>query len=195
MSINILGGLAKGFSLVTPHDSITRPTSVLLKRRLFDYFQSFNGYDFIDICAGSGSIGLEAISRGAESACFIELNPKAYKVLQLNLKEFNKKYGEFNLKTSKLDFEKWLKQFFQDYKAYSDEKKSSFILFFDPPYEKVQLYEKFFKILKENSFSGIAVVEACRQKTMKLEEFNQKFGEPDRNYQQGTSFLYLYDYN
>lgn len=195
MSINILGGLAKGFSLVTPHDSITRPTSVLLKRRLFDYFQSFTGYDFIDICAGSGSIGLEAISRGADSACFIEMNPKAYKVLQTNINAFQTKYGELELSSQKTDFDKWLKNFFKEYEILSDEKKSSFILFFDPPYEKVDLYEKFFTLLKENSFKGIAVVEGCRQKTMPLEDFIIKFGEPDRNYQQGTSFLYLYDYN
>lgn len=195
MSINILGGLAKGFSLATPHESITRPTSVLLKRRLFDYMQSFQGYQFVDICAGSGSIGLEALSRGAESSIFIENNPKAYKVLQENIKKFENKFGEFNLKAHRLAFDKWLVKFFIEYESLSDEAKSSYILFFDPPYEKRDFYEKFFSQLRENSYKGLVVVEGCRQKTMPQDEFIQKFGEPDRNYQQGTSFLFLYDYN
>jgi 16S rRNA (guanine966-N2)-methyltransferase len=82
MSIKILGGVAKGFTLVTPSESITRPTSVLLKRRLFDFYQNLNGHYFIDLCAGSGSIGIEAASRGAYPVLLVESNPKAYKVIQ-----------------------------------------------------------------------------------------------------------------
>lgn len=195
MSIKILGGLARGFTLATPHESITRPTSVLLKRRLFDYFQNLSGYHFIDLCAGSGSMGLEALSRGADSATFIESNPKAFKVLQTNTKAFIKKYATHINDVSKLDFSKWLINYFLTYESLSAEEKESHILFFDPPYEKLDLYEKFFHLLKENNFKGIAIIEACRQKTLSEKDFQEKYGEPDRNYQQGTSFLYLYDYN
>lgn len=195
MSIKILGGLARGFTLATPHESITRPTSVLLKRRLFDYFQNLSGYHFIDLCAGSGSMGLEALSRGADSATFIESNPKAFKVLQTNTKAFIKKYEAHINDVSKLDFSKWLIHYFLTYESLSDEEKESHILFFDPPYEKPDLYEKFFYLLKENNFKGIVIIEACRQKTLPEKDFQEKYGEPDRNYQQGTSFLYLYDYN
>lgn len=195
MSINILGGVAKGFSLATPHENITRPTSVLLKRRLFDYFQNLDGYNFVDLCAGSGSMGLEALSRGAQKADLIESNPKAYKVLQLNSKKFKDKFSGVQVFSYKQDFSKWLNDFFIKYESISVEEKESYILFFDPPYEKVDLYNQFFELVKKNNFIGTVIVEACRQKTMTQEEFSKTFGEPDRNYQQGTSFLYLYDYN
>lgn len=195
MSVNILGGLAKGFALATPRTSLTRPTSVLLKRRLFDYFQNLSNHHFVDLCAGSGSIGLEAISRGAESLIAIENNYNVYKILQSNVKSYQKKYGQNNIQTQKEDIKKWLVSFFQLYATFDLQKQQSFILFFDPPYEKIGLYEDFFTLLKQENFKGLAIIEACRQKTMSQEEFIHKFGEPDRNYQQGTSFLYLYDYN
>lgn len=195
MSINILGGVAKGFTLVTPHESITRPTSVLLKRRLFDFFQNLEGYHFIDLCAGSGSMGLEALSRGADKADLIESNPKAFKVLQTNSKKFKEKFSNVDVSYYKQDFTKWLTNFFLSYENLSSEEKESYILFFDPPYEKVELYNQFFELVKNNKFKGTVIVEACRQKTMPQEQFSQTYGEPDRNYQQGTSFLYLYDYN
>ena len=77
MSISILGGVAKGAKLATPSSHNTRPTSVLLKRRLFDSHQSFEGIEFYDICAGSGSMGIEAMSRGAEKVIFVESNQMA----------------------------------------------------------------------------------------------------------------------
>jgi 16S rRNA (guanine966-N2)-methyltransferase len=63
MSIKILGGIAKGTILFLPDEKLTRPTLVLLKRKIFDAIQNFDGKIFIDACAGSGAIGLEAWSR------------------------------------------------------------------------------------------------------------------------------------
>lgn len=190
MSINILGGVAKGFTLATPHESITRPTSVLLKRRLFDFFQSMQEYYFYDLCAGSGSMGFEALSRGADKSVMVESNIKAFKILQTNAKNFSDKFPQMNVEVKKMNYEKWLDFFFETYKQDQES-----ILFFDPPYERISMYEDFFNKVQENNFKGIVIVEACRQKTMAQKEFESLFGKPDRNYQQGTSFLYLYDYN
>ena len=195
MSINILGGVAKGFSLATPHDSITRPTSVLLKRRLFDFFQTLHGFEFIDLCAGSGSMGLEAVSRGAENLVLVESNTKAFQILKLNVKAIEDKFKFQNIKLVKSSFHKWLNSFFEDYQLRSLEQRRETIIFFDPPYEQVIFYQEFFHMIKTNFFKGIVIVEACRQKTMEEKVFLQEFGQPDRYYRQGTSFLYLYDYN
>jgi len=197
MSIRIIGGTAKGFSLRVPSESITRPTSVLLKRRLFDYYQNLNGFYFIDLCAGSGSVGFEALSRGASAVLLIEKSNKAFKILSTNLDNFKNKFPELknDINLEKIDFCFWFKKFKTFYHQLKDEEKKKIILFFDPPYENIMLYKKFFKEVHDISYIGIVVVEACCQKTMTGEEFILEFGKPSRNYRQGTSFLYLYDYN
>lgn len=195
MSLRILGGMAKGFTLAVPSESVTRPTSVLLKRRLFDYYQSFSGYYFIDLCAGSGSIGLEALSRNADAVLLVEKNFQAYKVLKENIKNFETRYPNLDLNSKQVDISKFLKDFKDYYLDLDQEEKSRVMIFFDPPYEKIDLYDLIFNSLSKISFSGVLITEACRQKTMSEEDFSNAYGIPTRIYKQGTSFLYVYDYN
>ncbi len=189
MSIKILGGVAKGFSLDTPHNSFTRPTSVMLKRRLFDSIQNFQGITFFDICAGSGSIAFEALSRGADKVFLIEKNPKNIAVIKKNSKQLKLKYSELDR------FEIILGDFL---KVLSEQNlslpNSKIILFFDPPYEKIDLYEKFFNFLNSIEFVGKVVIEACQQKTMPISKFENQFGSAEKIFKQGTSYFAIYNY-
>lgn len=201
MSLKILGGEARGFSLDVPQESITRPTSVLLRRRLFDAYQNLSGFYFIDLCSGSGSIALEASSRGANPVTCVESSEKAFKILKNNITKFQIKYPciqngiDREIDCQKIDILKWLDKFHLFYSELTHEEQGVIILYFDPPYEKIDLYEKFFSAISELNFRGVLIAEACRQKTMPQEQFEKKFGPPTRNYKQGTSFLFLYDYN
>ena len=183
MSIQMLGGVAKGLKLSTPSNLI-RPTSVLLKRRLFDSIQDFSQYEFVDLCAGSGAIGLEAASRGASKIYLNELNPKVFRILKSNISEFQKKTNECDIQVTKDSFKKFLDRY---------ELKPETFLFFDPPYEKIDLYRDFADFLKQQDTSFKVAVEFCRQKTASTIEIEELFGKPERDYQQGTSFLYIYD--
>jgi 16S rRNA (guanine966-N2)-methyltransferase len=183
MSINILGGVAKGLKLSTPNNLI-RPTSVLLRRRFFDAKQDLVGFEFVDLCAGSGAMGIEAVSRGADLALFNEYNPRVYKTLLENLKILKEKIGAEKCKASKSKFQKFLEHY---------EVKNNSILFFDPPYEEVEFYHQFAQFM-HNHPNGIYIIEFCRQKTMTEDEMCKLMGEPERSYQQGTSFLYVYDF-
>ncbi|MCT4641374.1 MAG: RsmD family RNA methyltransferase [Bacteriovoracaceae bacterium] len=185
MSVILLGGKLKGLKLITPVSSITRPTSVMLKRRLFDSIQDFSGIRFIDICAGSGSIGLEAASRGADEVLFIESNFKALSCLKKNIKSYSDRDKNSILKAIGKDFQKSLKQI--DLKYYN-------FIYFDPPYEKKTLYEFFFEFIKDSNFNGKCLIEGCEQKTMKLSEFYSYFGTPNKIFKQGTNFLLVYDF-
>lgn len=190
MSIKILGGVARNFELATPKISSTRPTSALLKRRLFDSIQNFTGYDFIDLCAGSGSVGFEALSRGANSLTMVENSKIAFKCLSQNKAKITSKFPELGrVQISNDDFKKWAKK-----NSESLSLSSSFFIFFDPPYEKVELYATLFEILQEVSYSGKLVIEACKQKTMTIDEFSAKFGEMDKVFKQGTSYFAMYDF-
>ena len=62
MGLKILGGIAKGNTINIPKNGSFRPTSIRLKRRLFDFRQNWEGYTFIDLCAGSGAVGIESWS-------------------------------------------------------------------------------------------------------------------------------------
>ena len=72
MTVKILGGVARGFPLALPRSDLTRPTSVLIKRKLFDWRQDLSGHTFIDLCAGSGAMGFEALSRSADKVVLVD---------------------------------------------------------------------------------------------------------------------------
>ncbi|MCG6537073.1 MAG: RsmD family RNA methyltransferase, partial [Syntrophales bacterium LBB04] len=73
--MRIIGGEYKGRPILFPGKSRARPTSNSIKESLFDILESLRGKLFLDIFAGSGSVGIEALSRGAEYAVFIEKDP------------------------------------------------------------------------------------------------------------------------
>src|SRR3990172_5277353 len=94
MSIKILGGIAKGTILFLPNEKLARPTLVLLKRKIFDAAQNFEGSIFIDACAGSGAIGLEAWSRGADRVYLIESDKKVFDCLLKNTEKIEKHFNQ-----------------------------------------------------------------------------------------------------
>jgi len=81
----ISAGKYKGKKIFLPSLESTRSTKSILKGSLFDMLQSrIVGQTFIEVFGGSGSMGLEALSRGAKHAYFIEKNTKAFDVLSRN---------------------------------------------------------------------------------------------------------------
>lgn len=189
MSIRILGGQAKGLELVGPRSSSIRPTSVMLKRRLFDSIQDFSGITFIDLCAGSGSIGLEALSRGAEKLYLVEKHQEALKLLKQNIALFKKK--EMNLSCTQLvkaDAVKWLQENLISLSGHE------LIIFYDPPYEDLKGYNEIYQIVSEQKTPCKLIMEGCAQKTMKLDEFDRNFPGSYKTFKQGTSFFFIYDF-
>lgn len=87
----ITAGEFKGQKILTPDESITRPTLSKVRMAVFNTLQAlmdFNGKSFYDMYAGSGIIGLEALSRGFDSLTSSEKNPKVVSVLKNNYKKF-----------------------------------------------------------------------------------------------------------
>jgi len=96
--INIIGGNNKGSKLVIPRNKV-RPTSAIKREAIFSILESYalkNAFDLykdkcvVDLFAGSGSLGLEAISRGASFGYFFELNYEVIKCLEINCKKISK---------------------------------------------------------------------------------------------------------
>jgi len=86
MPIRVVAGEAKGRRLKTPKTTGTRPIIDRVKTALFDILSvRVEDAAFLDLFAGTGSVGIEALSRGAASATFIELNASALKLVRENL--------------------------------------------------------------------------------------------------------------
>ena len=83
--MRIIGGKAKGRILKFPATSKERPTSDFLRETLFNLLGSLEGKSFLDLFAGSGSVGIEAASRGAKEVVLIEGNRKIASFLQANI--------------------------------------------------------------------------------------------------------------
>lgn len=84
--MRVIAGVARSMPLSTPQGQDTRPTTDRIKETLFNMLQNdVPGAVFVDLFSGSGGIGIEALSRGARKAYFIENAPVALNCIQQNL--------------------------------------------------------------------------------------------------------------
>jgi 16S rRNA (guanine966-N2)-methyltransferase len=130
--MRISGGLAKGRRIATkklfsksPKDEELRPTSSKVREALFDILRDkIEGASFVDLYAGTGTVGLESLSRGAAKAVLVEPNMLRAKAIKENAAKLG-----FNEKVTVV--EKRAQEFV---KKTSAEKKRFDIFFIDPPY-------------------------------------------------------------
>ncbi len=197
MSLSLLGGIAKGYTLVVPKGDTVRPTSVMLRRKVFDANQDLTGTVFIDLCAGTGAVALEAWSRGASQCILVEADPKTYKVLTQNIKNLEKRFLEEledrEIHAKCLKALNWMNQFQFQYEQWDSQKQADTILFFDPPYEKKDLYQDIVSFSLREWFKGRIWIESDRQKGL-ASDFWQSWGEQyTKTYIQGTSYIAVLD--
>src|SRR5580700_58901 len=85
--MRIISGKYRGRVLSAPKSKLTRPSSSLVRGAVFNILQdSVEGAEFLDLFAGSGLVGLEALSRGAKHATFVEKENNALVALTKNVK-------------------------------------------------------------------------------------------------------------
>jgi 16S rRNA (guanine966-N2)-methyltransferase len=127
--IKIIGGQWRGRQIQTPAGRNTRPTLNRVREALFNIIQhEVPGCCFIDLFAGSGAVGFEALSRGASQVIFVESNPAAQATLRNNREILGADTGctVINESVITLNSETLLKP--------ANEHKGEFIIFADPPY-------------------------------------------------------------
>lgn len=139
-NMRVIAGRARSLPLKTPAGPDTRPTTDRIKETLFNMLMpELPGAVFLDLFAGSGQIGIEAISRGARKAYFVENGREAFDCMAGNVK-FAKMTEEAVL----------LKQ--DVYSAlHSIHEKEVHIVFADPPYAEGH-YEKLLSLLRDRSY-------------------------------------------
>ena len=85
--MRVIAGSLGGRRLKAPRGRVTRPTSDRVKEALFAMLGPLDGGSVLDLFAGTGALGIEALSRGAERAVFVERDARVVSVLKANLSE------------------------------------------------------------------------------------------------------------
>jgi 16S rRNA (guanine966-N2)-methyltransferase len=83
--VRVVAGQFKGRRLAAPRGTRTRPTADRVREALFSMLGDVDGARVLDLYAGSGALGIEALSRGAASAVFVERDPRAVAAIERNL--------------------------------------------------------------------------------------------------------------
>lgn len=124
--MRVISGLYRGRVLKSPPDHRTRPTSDRLRETLFNILTPRIDDDtrFLDLCSGTGAIGIEAISRGAAFVTFVDRSKKACALIEENLDKLS--VPESQTTVMNLDAENFTGR---------DHAEGWDIIFFDPPYE------------------------------------------------------------
>ena len=125
--MRIVRGRLKGMKLSSPSGSTVRPTTGNIREAVFNILgQDLTGVDFIDLCSGTGAMGLEAASRGATDILFVERDRKVAEILRENIKVATKRIDQDSLKTRIYEesFETFLRRGYQ-----------ASLIYFDPPYD------------------------------------------------------------
>lgn len=118
--MRVIAGIARGMKLKTPEGLNTRPTQDRIKETLFNMLQSYLADSvFVDMFSGSGGIGIEALSRGARKAYFVEMAKEPLACIESNLSTTKFKDSAVVLKTDAVSslhhiFEKEVDIFFMD---------------------------------------------------------------------------------
>lgn len=131
--MRIIGGDAKGRRIHSPKRSKIRPTSDGIKESLFNILPEVSEKSFLDLFAGTGNVGIEALSRGASKVVFIEKNASMVNSIKRNLEEFGFS-GKYEILATEAS--KGIRQLQKRGERFD-------YLFADPPYEKGCIREIF----------------------------------------------------
>ena len=175
--MRVITGFARGRKLKTVKGTDVRPTGDRVKEGLFSAIQfDIEGRRVLDLFAGSGQLGIEALSRGAQSAVFVDFSDESLRVVKENLHStglekqatvFKSDFSDF-LKTTRLQFD---------------------IAFLDPPYAKGFLPTALGLLPRSMSDAGVIICEHPTETVLPEEIEGFKLS---RKYKYGKVMLSLY---
>ena len=179
--MRIVGGKYRHRNIIYPDDAThTRPTKDRVREAIFSAVGDIAGARVLDLYAGSGAMGIEALSRGASHATFVDISPIAIKTIKGNLNSLKVPNEQYEIIKNKdvnaLDLFKQRATKFD-------------LIILDPPYEEGQ-YESIINKMKELdliSETAILVLEANRM--IKLENIEY---QRNKEYHYGDIMVFIY---
>ena len=182
--MRVISGIARGKKLEAPEGLHTRPVTDQIKQAIFNSWQfKVAESSFLDLFAGSGSMGIEAISRGASYTIFVDNDTHAINIINKNLKSCpfdSKKY-----KVIQADV-------FQVIQQLDSQKKQFDIIYLDPPYTVDEIFIPVMEAMGNSNLleeNGILAI-----RTKKEKELPDQFGHLIKTKQKkyGISMVHYY---
>ena len=180
--MRVITGKARGIQLKTPEGQLTRPTSDRVKEALFSIIQfEIPGAAVLDLFGGTGQLGIEALSRGAKSAVFVDAREDACKLIRENLKRTR--------------LENDGKVVRADYMEYLNRCREKFdIILLDPPYAEVFLENSLKRITEIDILQSGGIIIAERPMGKELPWEFEGYSR-SRDYKYGNTLLTVYRKN
>lgn len=153
-NLRVAGGEARGRRLKAPKG--IRPTQGMVKEAIFNLVgPGIDGVHVLDLFAGSGAIGIEALSRGAAGVTFVDREPRGLAILRQNLEVLDLKS---RAQVVRSDVVRWLE-------SSPDQLNQAGFVFMDPPYED-PILDRALKAIDRGSSNATVVVEHSRRQTL-----------------------------
>ena len=179
--MRVVGGKYRHRLLVYPDDAThTRPTKDMVREAIFSALGNISDLNVLDLYAGSGAMGIEALSRGAKHATFVDISPIAIKVIKENVTSLKIPNEEYEI----------LKQ--HDFSALEYFKNNNYkfdLVILDPPYEQGE-YEKVVETLFNDNLlreNAILVLEANREIILENIDYQK-----NKAYHYGEIMVFIY---
>ncbi|NLZ43985.1 MAG: 16S rRNA (guanine(966)-N(2))-methyltransferase RsmD [Clostridia bacterium] len=163
--MRITGGIYRGMKLTGPSHHGLRPAMDRIREALFNILAGFFvGGSVLDLFAGSGSLGIEALSRGAESVLFVEKDPRSLRVLRQNLQLLQSR-GEWD---GTKQIQVWPGDVFQVLPRLRGEGRKFDLILADPPFP-ADLWMKILETVDGSQVlaeDGLLVMQVRRDRTL-----------------------------
>lgn len=168
--MRVIAGKVRGLTLKTIDGDSTRPTRDMVREALFSILANdIPDASFLDLFAGSGAMGIEALSRGAAFSMFVDLNPKCVRVIKENLEKA--KFVETS-EVYNTDYKKAIQKLSEDMFD---------IIYVDPPYNKEMGIDAINRLSEKNVLKdgGVIILETDTNEVVpdeigRYEKFNYK---------------------
>ncbi|HTW60933.1 MAG TPA: 16S rRNA (guanine(966)-N(2))-methyltransferase RsmD [Terracidiphilus sp.] len=188
LAMRIIAGTYRSRAIEAPPGLSTRPTSDRLRETLFNVLAPrIQNTLFLDLYAGSGAVGIEAISRGAAHVTFVERAPAALKVLRANLARLGIRSG-FHIHSASVG------AFLRSSSTTIPKPAPHEVVFLDPPYDAAQEYAATLELLARADSGmlapGALVVAEHRRKQILKERYGTL--KRTRLLEQGDAALSFY---